>query len=531
MFKNRFSLFVTSIILFLPAMLNAGSGTQVIQLQRSYPVLIGRKTNNIVELKVTVPKKGIEIRSLRFDLKGTTDIQDIASLTLFVSGPEGQLETKLPIATVNTPAERLDVQCNIPLNTGDNWFWLSCRLKPTASLLHYIDVECSQIKTTEGIFVPQDNMPGRRMRIGYSLCQQGQGGTHTYRIPALTRARDGSLLAFFDMRHNRTKDLQEDIDVGMSKSIDGGQTWSKPRPIMDRGQWGGLPEDQNGISDPGVIVDPKTGKIFVWAVWMHGKPGKHQWSGDGSEAGYEIGKAAQMLLSVSKDNGETWSELKNVTRDLKKEEWVLFAPAPQNGITLRNGILVMPVQGRNAEGVPFSTIMSSKNRGRSWQVGNPTGMVTSECQAVELTDGRIMLNMRSSGEARYMRRSVMVTSDLGATWAEHPTNHQGLIEPICNGSTIRIRYTQDGEAKTALLFANPNSVERREKHTIKVSFDDGMSWPESHHYLLDNYVGFGYPSLVQIDDKHVGIVFEGSRSHIMFMKLTIEELVSGELPK
>ena len=116
MFKNRFSLFVTSIILFLPAMLNAGSGTQVIQLQRSYPVLIGRKTNNIVELKVTVPKKGIEIRSLRFDLKGTTDIQDIASLTLFVSGPEGQLETKLPIATVNTPAERLDVQCNIPLN-------------------------------------------------------------------------------------------------------------------------------------------------------------------------------------------------------------------------------------------------------------------------------------------------------------------------------------------------------------------------------------------------------------------------------
>ena len=82
-----------------------------------------------------------------------------------------------------------------------------------------------------------------------------------------------------------------------------------------------------------------------------------------------------------------------------------------------------------------------------------------------------------------------------------------------------------------MLFANPNSVERREKHTIKVSFDDGMSWPESHHYLLDNYTGFGYPSLVQIDDQHIGIVFEGSRSHIMFMKLTIEELVSGNLPK
>ena len=44
--------------------------------------------------------------------------------------------------------------------------------------------------------------------------------------------------------------------------------------------------------------------------------------------------------------------------------------------------------------------------------------------------------------------------------------------------------------------------------------------------MIDQGLGFGYPSLVQIDDKHVGIVFEGSRSHIMFMKFTIDELVN-----
>ena len=531
MLRKRIAFVITSLLFLLPVPVMATQGVQAIQLQRSYPVLIGRETNNIVELKITADEEGIEIRSFRFEFKDTDAIQDIDSLTLFVSGPEGQLETKSKIGTANKPTDVLIFQRNISLKKGDNWFWLSCRLKPSASLLHYVDVTCSHIETTTGNVVPEDKMPGRRMRVGYALCQQGQGGTHTYRIPAITRATDGSLLAFYDMRHNRTKDLQEDIDIGMSKSIDGGQTWAKPRPIMDRGKWGGLPEDQNGISDPGVIVDPKSGKIFVWAVWMYGKPGKHQWNGDGSEAGYEIGKAAQMLLTVSKDHGETWSELKNVTRDLKQEEWVLFAPAPQNGITLKNGTLVMPVQGRDAEGTSFSTIMSSHNHGRSWKVGQPTGMVSSECQAVELSDGRVMLNMRSSRDARFMKRSVMVTSDLGKTWSEHPTNHKGLIEPICNGSTIRIHYEQNGEQKTALLFANPNSVERREKHTIKVSFDDGISWPESHHYLLDDYTGFGYPSLVQIDEKHVGIVFEGSRSHIMFMKLTIEELVSGPLPK
>ena len=31
--------------------------------------------------------------------------------------------------------------------------------------------------------------------------------------------------------------------------------------------------------------DPKTGEIFVSAVWTHGKPGTHQWVGNGSEPG------------------------------------------------------------------------------------------------------------------------------------------------------------------------------------------------------------------------------------------------------
>ena len=513
--------------LFCGELVTAAPVIHALQLQRAYPALIGRETNNIVELKVTAEEEGTEIKSLRFEFKGTDDIHDIDSMTLFVSGPEGQLETKWSIGTANNPADVLVFSRRITLKKGDNWFWLSCRLKSTADLLHHIDVECTQIETTVGNIKPEDKMPSRRIRVGYALCQQGQGGTHTYRIPAITRATDGSLLAFYDMRHNRTKDLQEDIDIGMSKSTDGGQTWSKPRVIMDRGEWGDLPEDQNGISDPGVVVDPKTDKIFVWGVWMYGKPGKHQWNGDGSEAGFEIGKAAQMLLSVSKDHGETWSELKNVTRDLKQEEWVLFAPAPQNGITLSNGTLVMPVQGRNAEGVSFSTIMSSRNHGRSWKVGNPTGAISSECQAVELLDGSVMLNMRSDRSKAHMRRGVMITSDLGKTWTPHPTHHKTLTEPVCNGSTIRIHYMENGERKTALLFANPNSETRREKHTIKVSFDDGMTWPESHHTLLDEFTGFGYPSLVQIDDQHVGIVFEGSRCHIMFMEFTIAELLAG----
>ena len=66
---------------------------------------------------------------------------------------------------------------------------------------------------------------------------------------------------------------------------------SRVRVIMDMGEYGGLPQEQNGCSDPGIIVDRQTGEIFCFAVWMNGKPGKHQWNDDGSEPGFEIGKS------------------------------------------------------------------------------------------------------------------------------------------------------------------------------------------------------------------------------------------------
>ena len=76
-----------------------------------------------------------------------------------------------------------------------------------------------------------------------------------------------------------------------------------------------------------------------------------------------------------------------------------------------------------------------------------------------------------------------------------------------------------------LLFANPHSQKGRTHHTIQVSFDDGRTWPESHHRLLDEGRGAGYPSLTRVDDEHVGIVYEGSQSHLVFERISLTELL------
>lgn len=63
----------------------------------------------------------------------------------------------------------------------------------------------------------------------------GQDSCDTYRIPGLVTTNEGTLIAVYDNRYNNSKDLQEDIDIGMSRSTDGGRTWEPMKVIMDMG--------------------------------------------------------------------------------------------------------------------------------------------------------------------------------------------------------------------------------------------------------------------------------------------------------
>jgi sialidase-1 len=137
-----------------------------------------------------------------------------------------------------------------------------------------------------------------------------------------------------------------------------------------------------------------------------------------------------------------------------------------------------------------------------------------------------MLNCRSENPTKL--RTVAVTHDLGATWTPHATNRKGIIEPNCNGSLYRFDYDRAGQMKSVLLFANPHSQTGRTHHGIQVSFDEGETWPDEYRLLLDEGRGAGYPSLSRVDNQHIGIVYEGSGSHVVFEKVSINELLTPE---
>ena len=494
--------------------------SDAITKKRAMPVLIRKEHNSLLQLTITTRQPNVTLRSIVVSCTGAANLD---SLQFYYSNPDVESASEKAFGERLSAQSTMAFQGNVRLNAGANEFWLSCRLRLEANLTETVSAHIESIETSAGRIVPRATTPNVEKRIGIALRKHWDDGVHTYRIPAMATTPAGTLLVVYDMRRRARRDLQEDIDIGLLRSTDGGRSWESQRVIMDMGTYGGLPQEQNGCSDPGIIVDPKTGEIFCFAVWMHGRPGRHQWSDGGSEPGFEIGKAAQFMMVRSSDDGQTWSQPQNMTRTWKDPKWVLYAPSPQQGISLSDGTLVMPTGGRNEHDQRFSNLLVSRDHGKSWLVSRPASIGNTECQAVELTDGSVMLNCRTRRPTKF--RTVVVTADLGQSWQPHTTNRRSLIEPNCNGSICRIDIGPQGERQTVLLFANPHSQSGRTHHSIQVSFDEGLTWPATHRMLLDEGRGNGYPSLSQIDDQHVGIVYEGSGAHLVFEKIPIAELV------
>ena len=511
------------------------------------PVLTGKKYNPVQKIRLIRDSTGFNreeyiLEKVTLSLEGTTDISDIDKVMLFRAGENDKLETDHPVGEVQPTATKITFSNHFTVTEDTTILWVSVTLKKSIDLSHKIKIRCEEIVTDRGKLkiLPHD---AKELRAGVALRQHGQDGVHTSRIPGLATSKKGTLMAIYDARYESARDLQGHMDIALNRSFDGGRTWEPMQVVLDRKEWGGMPEKYNGVSDACILVDDRTGDIYVAGLWMHGlldaETGKwvegltadstrwlHQWRAKGSQPGFGVKETSQFLITKSSDDGLTWSEPINIT-SAKKKEWWLFAPAPGQGITMTDGTLVFPSQGRDENGTSFSNITWSKDGGKTWKTSNPATKNTTECAVVELQDGSLMLNMRDNrnrGNEEVNGRSVFVTSDLGETWKEHPTSRKALIEPTCMASLHTHRYMEDGVEKSLLLFVNPASTSKRNNITLKVSYDGGNTWPEEKQILLDEYSGRGYSCITSVNDSTLGILYESSQADMAFQTVSLKEI-------
>lgn len=487
-----------------------------------YPLLIGKEDNPMLRVNIQSMAAIQGEQEMTISLVGTTDLKDLKAVKLYYTREKEDFSATKLLAETTEFNEKITLSNSQSLKQGDNYFWLAVTLQDDVNIDHRIMATITKATVNKmALEIPRPANKNPK-RIGHALRQHQQDGIHTYRIPGLATTNKGTLIAVYDNRHNGSVDLQEDVDVGMSRSTDGGQTWESMKVIMDMGEWGGLPQRENGVGDPSILIDRQTDMIWVAALWLHGHPDKRAWFA--SQPGMTSKETGQFLLVKSEDDGLTWSEPINITTQIKKPDWHLLLDGPGKGIAMEDGTLVFPAQFKNESEVPHSTLIYSKDHGKTWTIGTGAKSKTTEAQVVELADHSLMLNMRDdrgSGAGKGTgARSVAITKDLGQTWTEHPTSRKALPEPVCMASLIKHRH----KGQDLLLFSNPADQYHRQNMTIKISEDEGITWPDNYHTLIDEGSGRGYSCMTSIDENTIGIFYEGSQADLIFQRVRLAEL-------
>ncbi len=299
---------------------------------------------------------------------------------------------------------------------------------------------------------------------GRALWMGGQGGYHTYRIPALAVSTRGTLLAFCEGRKQGRGDAGA-IDLLVKRSSDGGESWSAPQVVWQ--------DSTNTCGNPCPVVDRATGTIWLLMTWNRGED-REPLIIDGRSK-----DTRRVFVTASSDDGQTWARPREITAEVKETNWTWYATGPGAGIQIEHGPhagrLVIPCDHIEAGSKRnYSHVIYSDDRGQTWRLGGSSPRDTAnECQVVELSGGRLMLNMRNAARAsRY--RQVAYSADGGETWTDQRSDPH-LPEPICQASIRRYSWPGPGR-RSVILFSNPANETNRVNLTVRASYDEGQTW-------------------------------------------------------
>jgi sialidase-1 len=346
-----------------------------------------------------------------------------------------------------------------------------------------------------------------------SVFKARQDGYHTYRIPAIVRAKNGELLAFAEGRKHSAAD-HGDIDIVLKRSSDDGKTWGPLELVQDE------ENDSKAkvwIGNPTPVVDhiDPNHPGRVWLVFTRSN--------------------AKMFVTSSDDNGKTWAERRDITRAAVKPEWDWCAAGPVHGIQLERGPhagrLIIPCDHQIKSTKSWgSHLVYSDDHGASWKLGAADTHAAddplhpNECVAVELADGRVYVNAREHHGADPATRTVAYSSDGGQTFDAPFASEPNITSPVVQNSLVRLVLANAGDQRNVLIYCGPGHPSARRDLTMLASFDEAKSWERK---TVVHSGPAAYSDLVKLDDEHVGVLFEAGRrlyDEIVFVRLGLKDL-------
>ena len=339
-----------------------------------------------------------------------------------------------------------------------------------------------------------------------TLFKPGDEGSKYYRIPSIVCAPNGSLITATDKRINNDGDLPNNIDVVVKTSHDGGLTWGPTKVIAS-----GNPK---GYGDASLVVDRETGNVLLL---FNGDNGFYQSTSTNPQ---------RIYVSISKDNGETWSEPRDITymlygfecENLERNSWEGMFLTSGAALQIRSGriMVVGCVRKKDVSGV-FNYVVYTDDGGENWDVGISPGcsVIALEAKVVELNNGDILMNIR---QKPYRYESI--SHDKGLTFGD-VVARPDLVDPSCNGEIIRYTSTRDGYDKDRLIFVNDHHPSQRKNTSIKISYDEGKTWPVSKVIHAGDA---WYPAVTITSDGTIAVYFERAENNAAYMDVVLMSL-------
>lgn len=338
------------------------------------------------------------------------------------------------------------------------------------------------------------------------------------RTPSLVNAGEDALVMLYEYRiasmYHPGSDPPNPIETWSMTSLDGGHTWEPPVQVA---AFDHLIRGSNGNAAYGTLVYDHIGER-LWAT-IKNTNGDYDYNN-------EVMKIPQygnkFFVAHSDDKGLTWSSLRDITQQVNDDGNTTLSPGPGNGITTRDGVIIMPIY-QTIGGVQQSGIIYSQDGGVSWNRGKgSTYANTNEAQIVELDNGQIMMSMRISSGANF--RAVYVTDDLGDTWQPLPCNEQ-IYDIICQASLQRVFSKRDGYDQSVIFHTGPGALTagQRTYLTTRWSFDEGISWGANTSQAVNQFgrvrnnqyaclplgsIGAGYSAMAMMSDGSLSVVYE-----------------------
>ena len=370
----------------------------------------------------------------------------------------------------------------------------------------------SRAPEPDPVETPKDYAIGEVAR----LASPGLSGFKCHRIPALTTATNGWIIAAWDGRPETCQDAPQANSIVYRISKDGGKSWTPIQTAL-----AGTPgANKVGFSDPSFVVDRTTGTIFLFSVKSF-DAGLFQ-----SQLGTDPNARNILHAHVveSHDNGQTWVNPRTITDQVTQghdDQWFTRFASSGEGIQLRYGAhagrLIQQYAVANSGSTSLMAVsVYSDDHGVTWKPGTPSEGSADENKVVELSDGRLLLNSRTQGTAG--QRLEAISYDGGQTWG--PFRHNwDLTDPRNNASIIRAypNAPQGSARARVLLFSNADSSSARANGTIRVSYDDGFTWNEGKVFESGD---MAYSTLHALNDGTWGLLYEtGGYKNIDFMRV------------